>query len=155
MSALLNVDEIPEQPDLYQAGEVVTVTIERLVVTAWASRQRELYGHTEGDSDGHRGVHRIALRPGVDVMRLVPADGQPQPGDIWRDQYGGIWVAMAGQSASGSVELVDPTKPHSRRSVTSISTEYGPLARVASGAYLRSTTLTHRVVTGAEPEALT
>lgn len=42
------------------------------------------------------GDHVVSLRPepGVAVTRSQPADGEPEPGDVWRDQVGNAYAAI-------------------------------------------------------------
>lgn len=80
----------------YQVGERVRVTIDAEI---WEIRP----GGEEGvwpalllqmTSDLGRARQAVPIGwPSVQIERLTPADGEPQPGEIWVDQTGGEWYA--------------------------------------------------------------
>lgn len=77
----------------YEVGELVNVTIRGAQVTAADKRDVVVQYGTE------LGVHEMAVAidsPDVTVRRAVPADGVPQQGDIWVDQFGAKYFVRAG-----------------------------------------------------------
>jgi hypothetical protein len=91
---------------IYQPGECLLVSFEAVVV--------------ERPDDPHGG-YRLKLVDGahldlpladpapLSVRRLVPADGEPQPGQIWADRHGGEWfVTLDHRSAEAYCFLRAP-----------------------------------------------
>lgn len=69
----------------------------------------------------------VAFGPDVTVDRQVPADGEPQPGDLWTDVHGQRWFAiedwhedqpprvrLCGESPYGMGANEDPVKVNQR-----------------------------------------
>ena len=78
----------------YRHGEIVDITIR--------ARVEEVCHH--GFEDGHElkftytapsgtpfGNGVIYDAPSVTITRVIPADGEPQPGDTWKDRAGNVW----------------------------------------------------------------
>lgn len=154
MSALTNVDEIPDPVagipvPQYEPGEIVDVRIEGFRVTHQAGSRLQGYA----PDDPRQRVHVLALGPGVEVHRRVPAAGMPEPGDVWRDRFGGLWYAVTDTAASDKVLLIDPTASYNHRSVVSVLASAGPLVRLASAAGLRETPVA-RIIAQAQADAI-
>lgn len=79
----MSTDTQPTAHADYQLGEIVTVAATGRVLV-W-DRHGLVIELSPADT------LNIALGPGVTVERQVPADGQPKPGDVWRDRYGHSW----------------------------------------------------------------
>ncbi|MET8985934.1 phiSA1p31-related protein [Nonomuraea wenchangensis] len=78
----------------YRHGEIVDITIR--------ARVEEVCHH--GFADGHElkftytapsgtpfGNGVVYDAPSVTIVRVTPADGEPQPGDLWKDRDGQTW----------------------------------------------------------------
>ncbi|MGP3917642.1 hypothetical protein [Nonomuraea sp. 10N515B] len=76
----------------HQPGEHVRVTIEGRIQfandTGITLRQDDL-------------LFPIAYAPTVKITRVAPADGEPQPGQIWADAHGTEWYAARRTSGRG------------------------------------------------------
>jgi len=76
----------------------------------------------------------VALTGSVEYTRLAPADGVPQPGEMWADQVGGLYFAQARKTSSGDVVLIsDKVSPNLYESWESVHRgPTGPIYRVAA-----------------------
>jgi hypothetical protein len=70
------------------------------------------------DSDGMSWAHLtyeddavlidLALPVGtaIEYTRVIPADGEPQPGELWADQVGALYFAQKRKTSYGDVVLI-------------------------------------------------
>lgn len=87
----------------YRSGEIVNITIRGVRINA-------------GYEDGHISVRHpdvagldlwlAATHPAVRIARVVPADGEPQPGEVWADTAGATYFARLHPAAVPWVELL-------------------------------------------------
>lgn len=88
----------------YLPGEVIGIGIEgaRVVVSSAPDADVELL--TVEFRNGTRVVVDVRAE-WIHVQRQVPADGMPQPGEIWEDSAGGRWFACDTDGMSASSPL--------------------------------------------------
>jgi hypothetical protein len=99
----------------YQTGEIIQVAL-----------QGSIYRHAVGDDltvaeltitvETEHGLFDVTVplpaptstseRKPVTVRRLAPADGPPQPGDVWQDADGGRWFAVRHTDRYDNVEVL-------------------------------------------------
>lgn len=72
----------------FRFGEIIDVTITGLRVLA-----QDEYGLLLERRDGS--TEALPLDDQTVATRVTPADGEPQPGDLWRDVNGTMWFAFA------------------------------------------------------------
>jgi hypothetical protein len=91
---------VDEAPDHRQYGEVVDITITGATVSGPIA-DRILYG--VGDDT----LQLTIGNPAITITRATPADGEPQPGDIWRDRQDIAYAAITNRvSGVDRVDLV-------------------------------------------------
>jgi hypothetical protein len=99
-----------DKTPMYAVGELVDVTIRGVRVTGTLpTRPNWPLPEIVLALDEHAGQEFTVTLPlvaGVTVERTVPADGEPQPGDLWRDGNGELYFARIERSHPGVV-LVD------------------------------------------------
>ena len=82
------------EPTQYTAGQVVDVTIRDAqvvrVVDGWL-----ILDVGAGDASVGVPMPDGALPDNITVKHVVPAEGEPQPGDVWRDPNGTLWFARS------------------------------------------------------------
>lgn len=88
----------------YQPGEHVRVTIDTYVDSISTSGTDITFRHDD------RFIALDTTHPGVGITRVAPADGRPQPGEIWADKHGTEWYAAfcAGRGRESMVYLYAP-----------------------------------------------
>lgn len=72
----------------YQVGETVDITLRGAVI-----RDVDINYLDLRLPDGEE----ICVDPatqGIEVRRSIPAEGMPEPGDVWQDGHGGLWFAV-------------------------------------------------------------
>lgn len=107
-----------ERGATYLDGETVEVTITGTVLATDAS------GITmTRTSDGS--FFNVVPDAGDRIRRVVPADGKPLPGDVWRDRHGVEWYARGRAQA---VSLYD--SGHQANDWTLVNSAEGPLTLV-------------------------
>jgi hypothetical protein len=86
----------------YQPGEHVRVTIDAHVDTGIdaADPAGTLLSLTLLHGGGSLDLNPRA--PGVAVTRVAPADGMPQPGELWADRHGTEWYAAYRNHRNGA-----------------------------------------------------
>ncbi|MFI7532618.1 hypothetical protein [Streptosporangium sp. NPDC049376] len=112
-------------PEHYKLGERVRVIVEGLIThiaPACDAFPEELTVDLE-HSAGPYGV-TVPLDT-VTIERLVPADGVPQPGEIWRDRHGTDWFAHQGYPPVALRATTGQLAPW-----PTIDRERGPLTKV-------------------------
>lgn len=113
-------------PEQYKLGERVRVIVEGLIThiaPAADASPEELTVDLE-HSAGPYGV-TVPLDTAA-IERLVPADGVPQPGELWQDRHGRVWFAHENiPNADIALRSTDGTC-HMWRSA---NMNYGPLVR--------------------------
>jgi hypothetical protein len=93
-----------------EPGEVVDLTIRASVSYLDDDGSATFhFPRSEGDVDHYLKVH--LANPNVTVSRSIPADGQPQPGDLWRDRHGKLYAAVMPSSELEETELGVLLKP--------------------------------------------
>ncbi|MFD0884708.1 hypothetical protein ACFQ08_09115 [Streptosporangium algeriense] len=116
---------MPEQYN-YQLGERVRVIVEGLIThmePAANACPEELTVELEHSAGGY-GV-TVPLDT-VTIERLVPADGVPQPGELWRDRHGRTWFAHENSLNADIALRCTDGDCHLWRSA---NMNYGPLTR--------------------------
>ncbi len=113
-------------PEQYKIDERVRVIVEGLV--ARITEGEELYpGELTIALPNPAGLYDVTVPlDSVTVERLVPAGGEPKPGEIWRDKIGRDWFAYFGRYEQ--VQLMSPVgngEPWKH-----VNQEHGPLERV-------------------------
>jgi hypothetical protein len=74
----------------YLPGERVSLVISDAAVTAADADTVTI------DAAGVRLVVQT-VGSGIEINRVWPAEGEPLPGEIWRDSKGGLWFVAAGE----------------------------------------------------------
>ena len=100
--------------ELLQPGEHVDITIRGARVShrlriGDRSRETTFIIGTDGGADQYL---TLPDHPNVSVERRVPADGEPQPGDIWRDTTGERYFAYG--DSNGGVAFCSAIKGYTR-----------------------------------------
>lgn len=91
-------------PLALEPGEVVDLTIRARV--SFLDSDGSVTFHfprAEGDVDHYLKVD--LSNPAVTINRGVPADGEPQAGDLWRDRHGTLYAAILPVSELEEKEL--------------------------------------------------
>lgn len=105
----------PDHPVPLDYGETVDIIIQGARVTYTDDQNLHLsYPISNPDNNGGRDVHYLTIdptEPAVTVVRTIPADGQPQAGDLWRDRHGKLYAAVAPASELEEQELGLLLKP--------------------------------------------
>lgn len=109
----------------YQPGEHVRVTIDARVDVA--SPAGTLLFLTL--LDGAVALQVDATASGVSVARVAPADGVPQPGELWADQLGTEWFAVSERGGYGVCLHAVDGRAHPWREIHS-HVHLGPIRRV-------------------------
>ncbi|MEV7011584.1 hypothetical protein [Streptosporangium sp. NPDC051022] len=114
-------------PEQYKVGERVRVIVEGAV--AHVTDGEELYpGELTIALENPAGLYDVTVPlDAVTVERLVPAEGEPQPGDIWKDSLGVERFAYL-DSPNGEILLQDADGVVNLWRHFHI--EYGPLTKV-------------------------
>lgn len=120
----------------YSPGEIVNIAISgaRVRFAPGALTQGELaidIGHDDGPA------HQLwipAEHPSVRIARVVPAEGEPQAGEVWRDQAGGTYFARLHEAVPFEddpwVELLPATDGPSVQWLVVHNGPSGPIERV-------------------------
>jgi hypothetical protein len=115
----------------FQPGEIVDVFIGGTAV-GYGGRNSHVF--EVRDSFGERAfVHVPFDAAGLSITRSVPADGTPQPGEVWITQPGvRLFAYENGTAANRSTWLMDPTTGTSKRWHEVHTGDAGPIRRLAS-----------------------
>ncbi|MER7206379.1 hypothetical protein ABT340_04870 [Streptosporangium sp. NPDC000239] len=113
-------------PEHYKLGERVRVIVEGLI-THIAPTCDAFPEELTVDLEHSAGPYGVTVPlDTARIERLVPADGVPQPGEIWRDRHGRTWFAHENSpNADIALRSTDGTC-HLWRSA---NMNYGPLVR--------------------------
>lgn len=95
-----NQDGTKTTAEQYIPGEIVRVTFEGRVSVAASSVPVLLYC---GDAE-----EPTLIPMNATVERVMPADGEPQAGDIWRDGRGREWLCFNGYHMIETTERALP-----------------------------------------------
>lgn len=107
--------------ELYQPGEIISVSLESLRVIEADERQITV----EVGADTRLSIPRYAL---MKIERIAPADGSPQPGDVWLDRNGFCWHAVqVGWGETSEIRLISATGGGDTCEVSQVLNRYGPL----------------------------
>jgi len=80
----------------FQPGEIVDLTIKGVCI----ARPRSATSVTIVDEHGIT----YQMPPQASVERIAPAEWPPQPGDLWRDRDGSVWLAC--RVGNGDVSII-------------------------------------------------
>lgn len=87
---------MPEIPTTYRPGELVDVVLYRAVVTAYDPTVPTPTVRPQGESETTIAVHPACRTVGV--RRVAPPEWPPvEPGELWRDCDGGLWMYQTRQ----------------------------------------------------------
>lgn len=106
----------------YQYGEIVDLSIKGARVVAFTNGELQLE-LTEDQA-------WVCVKPAigsVDVTRIVPADGEVHPGDLWRGKDGSHWFVIGGVTHPAFLDTVGR-----RHEYADVLRWNGPLERVHS-----------------------
>lgn len=111
----------------FRHGEIVDVTVVGLRVLA-----HDKFGLLVERRDGS--TFSVQLDEQTVVTRVIPAEGEPEPGDVWRDVNETVWLAFEDfDEVSGSLTLMCSQDPHrfgSEMEPRRVNHLYGPLELV-------------------------
>ncbi|MER6575760.1 hypothetical protein [Nonomuraea sp. NPDC001023] len=87
----------------YLPGEIVRVTLTGKIVEVidgdnvnWdVGDEPEIRFSVEGQAGTAGMVIPLTLPDAITIERVIPADGEPQPGDLWTDSKGEPWFCAA------------------------------------------------------------
>lgn len=132
----------PPAPVPLQAGETVDVIVQGARVDYVDARSISLTypASNRVDARNYEYLTVDPAEPAVTVVRTIPADGQPKPGDLWRDRHGTLYAAIRPTPEFGPVDEADvhlkpvlglgPYGPwvivHADRELGPITLEYRP-----------------------------
>ncbi|WP_326646102.1 hypothetical protein OG884_15735 [Streptosporangium sp. NBC_01755] len=71
----------------YQVGETVDITLRNAVII------HSVNGYLDIELPDHEQMCVQVDGDGIEITRRVPAEGEPQPGDVWSDRTGDLWFA--------------------------------------------------------------
>ncbi|MGV9536592.1 hypothetical protein ACWEU6_36165 [Streptosporangium sandarakinum] len=75
----------------YQVGETVNVGFYGVKVVDVSSIENS---EIVVELDCASGVYRMDVPLGaVEIQRVIPVEGAPQPGDVWKDRHDNLWFA--------------------------------------------------------------
>lgn len=125
----------------FQIGEKIDAHIPGLIVKAVETDEHSEHDATwvdltycamwPGHSDEVTFSLSLPVGAGIEFQRITPADGEPQPGELWADRVDNLYFVQLGPSG-GSAWLVDADVPTSGGPWEDVhrSTD-GPIYRVA------------------------
>jgi hypothetical protein len=88
----------------FQPGEIITAHIPDLIVDRVQYHDDEpAWVHVAYRNEVVTADFALPLGTGIRFERVTPADGEPQPGEIWADQIGELYFAC---TRNGKVMLV-------------------------------------------------
>ncbi|GAA0970045.1 hypothetical protein GCM10009555_018280 [Acrocarpospora macrocephala] len=119
----------------YQRGETLRVTFNVKVEDLHDRLPTYVTVHIPGqDADDYLTQLDLA-HPELTVERVLPADGDAQEGDLWRDRDGGLWFAQLVETDDASDTPYIELRPESTRkrargsdySLQGVNRAHGPL----------------------------
>ena len=126
----------------FREGDRVRITVEDVVVTnVYQTGRKSFDGPYEDtgavmvfrhlDEDVENGPHSVNLgAKGVTVEHAAPAEWPPQPGDLWRDCDGDVWlVCMVGDGEVFGLTMICAAGA-ADRSPEQLAERFGPLTLV-------------------------
>lgn len=107
----------------YKPGDFVNITIERALV---AESRFDDGLRIEYDGD----AAELPLGPSITVELADPAGWPPEPGDLWRDHDGHVWLTCAVGDGETSVLTMICAAGAADRSHEQLRKRFGPLKLV-------------------------
>lgn len=98
----------------FQLGEKVTATIPNMTVIDAMTDTDEMAWVTVRYEDSAVFIADMKLPIGkvITYRRETPADGIPEPGELWADQVGCLYVVQLSPTAGRTTKLIDVDRPH-------------------------------------------